>query len=230
MTDLNKPYKHDPLKFYTLFVSLYITAMLTTVILAYRLIDLNGITLPGGIFVFPFTFLFSDIIAEIYGYNYARQIMWCGVICEFALASCVYFVIHLPTPPYWHEGAVYNNVMSHYILFVLGDSASIIAGQFINIYCVSKWRVLSRGRYFWLRSLGSSALGELEVSVVSLLIAFYSIMTFSNLVHLIICSYSVKMAISLFATWPIVIIVNFLKKNRATEEIFEKISLNPFKY
>ena len=203
-------------KFLVLLTSLYITAILINLTIGYRFIAIGSFSFAGGIFVFPFSFIIGDIITEIYGYKCARQIVWVGIACQFIFALSIYLIIHMPSPSFWYGKNLYMQVMSGYLRFTMASTFSIIIGSYLNIYLVSKWKILIKGKYFWLRSLGASSLGELFVTVTSLLIADFGKMSNSKLISMMVCCYLLKTLITILAIWPAAITVFFLKRQTIT--------------
>ncbi len=107
-------------------------------------------------------------------------------------SSYIFLVLKLPYPTFWNRNGIYIQIMKPYLRFTLASTASIIIGSWLNIYFLSKWSRLVHGRYFALRSLGSSCIGELFVTISSMLIANFSEMPTSQLCYMIICCFGLK--------------------------------------
>src|SRR6056297_3469946 len=137
------------------------TFLLLGLVLQSRLVDLGSIYLSPTVFVYPISCFIFDIIAEIYGYQYARQTLWSAIIVNIVFALTVCIMISLPFPKFWvHYSTDYDLAMAPIFRTMAFGMLSILIGQFVNIAIISKFRVMLRGKYFPLRSIGSTIIGE----------------------------------------------------------------------
>ncbi len=194
-----------------------ITISLAADIVAYKLVNLGPALLPGAPLIFPLTYIIGDIVAEVYGYNVAKKIIWLTLICELFFAIAIKLIIHLPSPIFWHQQHSFNEVVDPILRFVLAGIAAVISSSFINIYMVSKWKILMKGRHFWLRSLGSSAIGGFILVLVTILVGFSGNIHWSKLTHMIL------------SVWPASIITGFLKLEERLDVYDIGTNFNPFK-
>jgi len=116
--------------------------MLISAVLVNRILYFHGVLEPGGILVFPITYICSDIIAEIYGFKISRHILWCGLACQFIFAVLMYFILKLPTPPSFQFNNDFNVVFSHLVRYSISFTIGTIAGGYLNIYFVSKLKII----------------------------------------------------------------------------------------
>jgi len=143
------------------FAILYCMTLVIPITLAYRPVTFGFFTsIPGGALIFPSTYLFGDIISEIYGYKIARQILWCSIGAEILFALSVTTVIHLPYPKDWQGYHEYLNVLGHSLRFVTASILGTTISEFVNIYIISKSKIYCKGKHFWVRSLFSSVLSD----------------------------------------------------------------------
>ena len=206
-----------------------ITISLAADVVAYKLIYLGPALLPGAPLVFPLTYIIGDIIAEVYGYNAAKQIIWVTLACELFFSIAIKLIIHLPSPMFWHAQQSYNQVVDPILRFVLAGILAVISSSFINIYIISKWKILMKGRHFWLRSLGSSAIGGFILVLVTILLGFSGHMNFSQLGYMILSVYSIEILYSLLGVWPASIITGFLKMEEQLDVYDTETNFNPFR-
>lgn len=202
--------------------SLYITSLLANVAIGYRYITIYNIDVAGGVFIFPLSFMLSDIITEQYDNGYAKALIFYGVLCQLIFSLYIHFVIRMPYPSFWHNNDIYFKVMDPYLRFTFASATSIIIGSWLNIHFLSKWSGLLHGKYFGLRSLGSSFIGELFITIFSMLVANFGIMKNSQLMYMMICCFTVKTIISLIAVWPAAFVVCMLKNEEIQSEQQEK--------
>ena len=110
---------------------------------------------------------------------------------------------------------------------VIAQMIGVLSGAFINIYLISKWKIMTNGRYFWLRSIGSSTIGEALMLVISVLIALTGILSLSNLIHLIMYTYLYKIFFAVVAA-PFVSISATILKKKMVNWRSESVDFNPF--
>jgi uncharacterized integral membrane protein (TIGR00697 family) len=207
----------------------YITLIVAANVLFYKIADFGVITLTVGSFITPFWFVITDIVAEVYGYQMTRKLIWSGLFCAtLFMIICVTF-IHLPSPDYWPHQSSYNQVLGKMPRILLGCIIGITLSMFANTYLLSKWKLLMRGKYFWLRSLGSSSVGQLTFTVITISFDLFGETPFEKIVHLISVSLSLKIFFSIFLAVPSTIVVNILKKIENVDIYDYNTNFNPFK-
>lgn len=219
------------LKYLTLITTLVVTFYIVTAVVQNRLVSIHGFNVCAAIFVYPFSYLFCDITTEVYGYKVTRQLLWCGLLSWLISGFLIAGVIKLPTPGFWSTySQQWDVVMSPYLRTVSSGIIAVIAGQFINIYMISKFKILTMGRYFWLRSVGSCFTGDLITTVLSLSFIFVGRMPFHNIMELIIYELSLSIAIQALFAIPGTLVVYFLKKSENIDTYDYSTNFNPFKF
>jgi queuosine precursor transporter len=206
-----------------------ITISLSADVVAYKLVNLGPALLPGAPLIFPLTYIIGDIVAEVYGYTQAKKIIWVTLVCELFFALVIKVIIHLPSPVFWHQQHSYNEVIDPILRFVLAGILAVISSSFINIYIISKWKILMKGRHFWLRSLGSSAIGGFILVLITILAGFSGNLHWSKLLTMIVSVYSMELLYSLLGVWPASIITGFLKLEEQLDVYDTETNFNPFK-
>jgi queuosine precursor transporter len=212
-----------------LLTGLYITSLLANLAFGYRYINLGFLNQSGGIFIFPFSFIISDIVTEIYGSTLAKKMVIYGIGCQFIFAIYAFFLIHLPAPNFLKNAYMYHEIFSPYLTFAFASSMGIWIGSMVNIFLLSKLSEFSGCEYFAVRSFVASTFGEFLVTVISMMIANYSKMDFQTLVYMIGSCFFVKTLISVIAIWPAAIIVYQLENRNQNNTLF-KGYLNPVIY
>lgn len=197
--------------------SIYITSLLANLAVGYRYINLGILIQSGGIFIFPISFIVSNIIAERYGSALAKKILYYGIMCQSIFAGYAYLIVHLPAPDFLMNKDIYYQVFNPYLNFAMASTISILIGAWLNIVLLSKFSEYVGGKYFAARSFFASSIGELVVTVVSMIIANYGRLDNHQLVYMIACCFLVKTLISLIAIWPAAIVVYLLQENNDTD-------------
>lgn len=199
-------------KIYTILVSLYITIFLTTILLSRQLIQYHSFLFAGATLTIPIGFFLGDVIAEIYGYYVARQLVFIFIICSF-LFSLIMGLVYAPSPPFWTLQNAYILVLGHSLQISFASAAGIIIGGNVNAYTVSKWKILLNGRYFGMRSLGASSIGEFIFVLIALPLSQYNnAISLKDLLWMMALSYGSKLLFSLIIIIPGSIFMIFLKK------------------
>lgn len=166
--------------------------MLGTYVLAYKLISIGGIIESGGILIFPLNYAIIDIITEVYGYNQTKKLIKYSFLCCLFFATIVPAISLLPAPISWHHQQEYHFVLGNVFRFFLSNSIGIVAGITINAYLIRRWKILLNGKHFWLRSIASSAIGEMITSIIADILAFLGTVDLLTLLKLISAIYFVK--------------------------------------
>lgn len=209
---------------------LYVTAFIFPMMLAYRMVQLGPLLLPGGTLFFVASYFFGDVIAEVYGYQLARQLVWSAILCQLILGLFIMAVLHLPEPSYWHHEADFNYVLGDSFRYALASTVGNFFGEFTNIYLISKFKILTKGRYFWLRSLGATFCGEGVLTVIVFFITFFHVTSSDHMIDLILSGYLFKLSLSVLGVFPASLLVNYLKKSEGIDVYDYSTSFNPFKF
>jgi uncharacterized integral membrane protein (TIGR00697 family) len=217
-------------KFFHLLSMIYVTIILAADVLIYKVTQIGSITFTVGSLVIPFWFLLTDIIAEVYGYQLTRRLIWSGILCGFLFTLACVSLIHLPSPSFWQYQGAYNQVLGKLPRILLGCVAGIFAGAFANTYLITKWKILVRGRYFWIRSIASSGMGQLIFTIVTLSFDMLGILPFNNIIKFIILSFTIKIIVTTLFAFPSWILILALKKLENIDIYDYNTNFNPFKF
>ena len=228
---IKQPSTQSPIhsRWLILLVMIYLTGWTTTYPMIYKMVEIHHILEPGAIFLFPLSYAISDVIAEVYGYRVARQVVWFAVIAGFFYAVSLDLVAHLPSPAFWPNEFSYDIVFSPILRAYCAATIGSILGAFVNIYMISKYKILVCGRHFWIRSIISTAVGELVFSVVAGGLAFFGVEPSKSVLFLMLDGYLFKMFYAFIAVWPMALLTYYLKKSENIDVYDIGINYNPFK-
>lgn len=172
---------------------LYMMIMSVNAILASKLIETPIGVFSAASMISPIWFMLGDIIAEAYGYKTSRTLFWSVMLCQILFSLLCYFVIKLPSPSFWHGQLSYDFVTgSLFKTAIFALIGNMIAWR-INIYLLLKWKVLMCARYFYLRSLGSSGIGEILFSLLSIFPVIVGTMPLNDVRTVILISCVLKL-------------------------------------
>lgn len=186
----------------------------------------------GGILFFPIAYFFGDILTEVYGYAYDRRAVWVGFVALSFAAIMAQIVIALPVAP--------GTYMAHYqqgLETVFGNSwrialASMLAfwcGSFSNGYVMAKMKVWTQGRHLWMRTIGSTAVGELIDSSLFYMLAFYGIWETQEIIAVAIIQYLLKTSWEVLATPLTYRVVGYLKRKEHVDYYDIRTNFTPFR-
>lgn len=193
-----------------LIVMLYVAIDLSSMVFSYKIITIGPIIGAASSIIFPLTYSIMDIIAEVYGYNLAKKIIFYSILCDVVFAVITLAISYIPSTSLT-ETTIYFHLFSPLLRVVFAQTIGVLSGALINIYLISKWKIMTNGKYFWLRSIGSSTIGEAVMLIISVLIALAGVLTPFKLFQLIMYAYIYKIIFAIIAAPCISIIAIILK-------------------
>ena len=155
--------------------------------------------------------------------------IWCGFACQAIFAIICGLVARAPYPVFFKDSYAYSIVFGQLLYIVMSSFIAFIISGLINIYIITRWKVLLQGRYFWLRSLGSSTIAEALYSAIAILMMEIGSLPLTNIWKVILISYLIKVTYSIIFAWPGNLIVTHIK-NTAKIDVYDyPANYNPFK-
>lgn len=213
----------------TLLAMSYMTLKLSTILLIYKVISFGPISFTASTLIIPFWFFLGTIIAETYGYVVARHIIWMAIICQFLFALICTSLTYTHSPS-WVNQTAYEQILGKLPRVTIASFIAIMCGAFINAYALAKYKILSKGKHFWVRSLKSSAIGEFVFTLIAYLSEFLGVMPFDKILHLMTISFLVKIALSPILVVPTVLFTKILKRAEGINVFDYNTNFNPFKF
>ena len=134
---------------------------------------LGAVTFGAGVLFFPISYVFGDILTEVYGYARSRRVIWAG-FGGLAFASLMsYVVVALPPAPFWENQPAYVIAFGSTWRIALASLVAFLCGEFVNSYILAKMKIWTSGRWLWTRTIGSTIFGEGVDSLLFYPLAFY---------------------------------------------------------
>lgn len=208
-------------------VMLFVTLRLADQVMLYRQVNLFGFTLTAGVFIMPFYYYMCDVIAELFGYKAAKRAVYYVLCCSLIFALLVTVLNQLPSPQNWKFANEYSDVLGHLLRSNLAAFIIVPLSSLLNAKIITKWKAITQGKYFWLRSLGSSGLAEAIQIIIGCLLLYTGVMPFKEVLSLIVLLYIVQIGCGVIIATPGLFIVNILKK--ALKDGQPHAVANPFK-
>lgn len=216
-------------KYYDVLVSAFVAVLLISNIVAPKFVELGPLRLSGAQLLFPLTYIFGDIFTEVYGYAGSRRAIWNGFFASFLMAAISMIIVALPPAPGWPHQDAYALVLGFMPRLVVASLIAYWAGEFANSFVMARMKVLTEGKHLWMRTIGSTAVGQAVDTVLVMVIAFAGTMSTSDLVRVIISGYIGKVLYEVVMTPVTYLVVNGLKRAEGVDIIDRNTDFNPFK-
>jgi len=192
----------------------------------------DNLSFGAGNLFFPLGYIFGDVLTEVYGYARARKVIWAGFGAMVFATVMAWVIVHLPPSP----DEPFNTQLQPAIEILFGNTwrivvGSIVAfwvGDFVNSYVMAKLKVLTQGRKLWMRTIGSTVLGQGIDSILFYPIAFAGIWTFDTLLAVIVFNWAFKVTVEIVMTPVTYAVVNWLKKAEGEDFYDQATNFTPF--
>jgi uncharacterized integral membrane protein (TIGR00697 family) len=217
------------LKYYDVIVGMFVAVLLISNISATKLVGFGIFPFDGGTLLFPLSYIFGDILTEVYGFARARRVIWLGFLAN-ALAAATFLVVgKLPAAGIWENQAAYDAILGFVPRIVLASFIAYLAGEFSNSVILAKMKVKMQGRRLWMRTISSTLVGQGVDTVIFVTIAFLGVVPARELWLMIAFNYVFKCGIEILFTPVTYLVVNKLKRAEGVDVYDTKTKFNPFR-
>lgn len=217
------------MKYYDIVLGIFIAVLLISNVSSAKIIQLGPFNFDGGTILFPLAYIFGDILTEVYGYKKSRRIIWLGFFANLLMAVIFILVGKLPAATGWENQAAYQLILGWVPRIVLASLMAYWAGSFSNSYILAKIKILTQGKWLFIRTIGSTIIGQAVDTLLFCLIAFWGQIPIDLLWMVIISNYIFKVSIEIIFTPLTYWVVNFLKKKEGIDTYDNQTNFNPFK-
>ena len=215
-------------RYLDILINLFVVALMVSNLVAGKIIAIGDLRVSGAQALFPLTYLFGDIFTEVYGYSASRRAIWTGFIASSVLAVMGLIVVALPPAPEWHDQVAFEKVFYNVPRNVIGSLIAYWCGEFANAFVMAKLKLLTGGRLLWVRTIGSTVVGQLIDTIIVVLFIFGGQANLQTLLTLIGSSYLVKVVYEVAATPLTYFVVNGLKRIEGVDIFDRSTDFNPF--
>ena len=217
--------KYSP--YFVIIVAIFITCLITANITAVKLVNLFGLILPAAILIFPLSYITGDVLTEVYGYGQARKVIWLGFFCNFITVVAIWLGQILPPAAFWDGQGAYDRILG-YTPRILGASfLAYLLGEFANSFVLAKLKITTKGRFLWLRTIGSTLVGQGLDSLIFITLAFVGTIPLSGLIIAIVTQWLAKSIYEAMMTPLTYVVVNFLKRKEGLDVYDHDTRFNP---
>jgi uncharacterized integral membrane protein (TIGR00697 family) len=209
---------------------LYITLQLVSDVTAGKIISLFSFPVSVTVLFFPMTYIFSDILTEVYGYRNSRNVLWTVLIAS-VLAGLIYIVVVLiPPSQFFDANAAYTRVLGQVPRILVGGWLAVFAGDIVNNYVMAKMKIWTGGKFLWTRTVGSTVAGQFVNTVIFYTIGLYGVLSNNILVISILSGWILKVIVEIVFTPLTYLVTGKLKKIENMDYYDTDTDFNPFKY
>lgn len=206
----------------------FITCLLVANIIAVKLISVGGLILPAAIIVFPISYIFGDILTEVYGYRWARKVIWLGFFCNLLAVLAIWGGGLLPPAPVWDGQQAYASILGYAPRLLGASFLAYLVGEFANSFVLAKMKIRTKGRWLWTRTIGSTIVGQGLDSAVFIVVAFAGTQPWGILGTIILTHWLVKTGYETVATPFTYAVVGYLKRKEKIDTYDYDTNFNPF--
>ncbi|MBL8030645.1 MAG: queuosine precursor transporter [Candidatus Doudnabacteria bacterium] len=216
-------------KYLDIITGLFVAVLIVSNIASTKVAAFGPFNFDAGTVLFPISYIFGDILTEVYGYRRSRRIIWIGFLSLLITAVTLAFVQYLPASSGWQNQNAYEAVLGFVPRIVLASMLAYFAGEFSNSIVLAKMKVWSQGKNLWQRTIGSTVLGQAVDSLVFSLVAFLGVMPLADVLNIMGTIYIFKVLYEILATPLTYKLVKYLKNAERVDAYDSQTNFNPFK-
>lgn len=216
-------------KFYQFISALFVTCLIISNIIAVKIGAFGSYFLPVAVILFPITYIIGDILTEVYGYSAARRAIWTGFACNLVAVIAIYIAMKIPSAPFFENQKAFEQILGFAPRLLAASFIAYLVGQFANSVVLAKMKIKTNGKHLWMRTIGSTIVGEGLDSLIFISLAFYGVMPTSAIGGLIITQWIFKTLFEVVLTPVTYSVVGYLKKTEQIDVYDKDTSFNPFK-
>ncbi|MSU75676.1 MAG: VUT family protein [Candidatus Magasanikbacteria bacterium] len=216
-------------KFYQLISALFVTCLIISNIIAVKIGSFGGYFLPVAVILFPITYIIGDVLTEVYGFAAARRVIWIGFFCNLLAVIAIWIGIKITPAPFFQNQSAFETILGFTPRLLVASFVAYLVGQFANSLVLAKMKVKTQGKYLWMRTIGSTIVGEGLDSVIFITLAFTGVMPGTVVGSLIVTQWIFKVLFETVLTPVTYLVVGYLKKTEKIDVYDSETSFNPIK-
>lgn len=213
---------------FVIIAAIFVTCLITANTIAVKVISIGFLILPAAIVVFPVSYIFGDVLTEVYGYRWARRVIWLGFLCNLIFVFFAWAGLKLPAAPFWQQQEAYESILGYAPRLLAASFCGYLVGEFANSFVLAKMKILTRGRWLWSRTIGSTIVGEGLDTAIFITLAFIGTSSFVPV--MILYHWLSKVAYEAIATPLTYAFVSYLKKKEALDTYDYETDFTPFSF
>ncbi|NPV90286.1 MAG: queuosine precursor transporter [Firmicutes bacterium] len=209
---------------------LFVAVLCISNVASTKIVQLGPLAFDGGTLLFPLSYIFGDILTEVYGYQQSRRVIWTGFVSLALMAGVFIIVGKLPPASGWELQSSYESILLTTPRIVAASLIAYFAGEFANSAILSRMKVWTQGRWLWTRTIGSTLVGEMVDTLIFVTIAFYGTLPGELLVVVLFSNYAFKVGVEVVATPLTYYLTGMLKRAEGIDTYDWQVNYNPFSF
>lgn len=206
----------------------FVGSLIISNILATKMVAIGPFVFDGGTMLFPFSYVVSDVLAEVYGFKQTWKVILFGFLIMLFVNMNILFISVLPAESSWTFQQSYENILLQMPRITLGSVCGYLAGNYSNSVFLSLIKVKMEGKFLFIRTIGSSIVGEFLDSLVFVTIAFFGLYDVHVLLVMVLSNYVFKLVIEIVCTPITYKVIGFVKEKEQLDTYDYQVSYNPF--
>lgn len=210
-----------------LVTGLFVTVLIISNIIAVKLVTIGPLVVTAAIVLFPVSYILADVLTEVYGYAVARRTIWIGFLCNLVAVLAIVAGGLIPAAPFWDGQEAYDAILGYSSRLLVASFVAYLGGEFLNAFVLAKLKLRTGGRHLWLRTIGSTLVGQAVDSAVFVVVAFAGVLPTGALVAAIVSQWAAKSLYEALATPLTYLVVGFLKRSEGVDHYDRQTRFNP---
>jgi uncharacterized integral membrane protein (TIGR00697 family) len=191
---------------------------------------------PAGVIIFPLSYIFGDVLTEVYGYKAARRVIWLGFLSNLLVVLAIWVAGLWPAAPFWQDQQAYNTILGFTPRLLLASFLAYLVGEFANSVVLARMKIATSGRWLWTRTIGSTIVGEGLDSLIFITVAFANLSLVGlpappnappDISTAIITQWLIKVTYEVIATPLTYLVVGYLKRKEGMDAYDRHTNFNP---
>lgn len=230
MTRMRNPSEKRYSQYFVIVAAIFVTCLVVANIIAVKLVEVGGVVLPAAVIIFPVSYIFGDVLTEVYGYRQARQVIWLGFVCNLIAVAAIWLAGLLPAASFWEAQGAYEQILGYTPRLLAASFLAYLVGEFANAIILARLKVLTEGRWLWMRTIGSTLVGQGLDSLVFITLAFAGTIPVAALLTTIVTQWLFKSGYEALATPLTYRVVSFLKAEEGIDVYDRETTFNPLSF
>ena len=214
-------------RYLSVLTGLFVGVLILSNVLAVKMVRLGPFVFDGGTLLFPLSYIFGDVLTEVYGYKASRKVIWTGLAMLGIMSLNLALIGSLPADPSWTLQEAYDGILGVVPRIAAASVLGYFAGEWSNSVVLSRMKVATKGRMLWARTIGSTLVGELADTLIFVLVAFGGEYPAAVLVAMILSNYLFKCGIEVAFTPLTYAVVGFVKRREGEDAFDVGVSYSP---
>jgi queuosine precursor transporter len=214
---------------FLILVSVFVACLMTSNVIAVKLISVFGWVMPAAVIVFPLSYIAGDVLTEVYGYRQARRVIWLGFLANTIMVVAIWLGKVLPPPVFWDGQEAYERILGFTPRLLAASLLAYLVGEFANSIVLARLKIATHGRWLWVRTIGSTVVGEGLDSLIFIVAAFSGILPHGAIASAVLTQWVVKTGYEVIATPLTYIVVRSLKRKERLDVYDHGTHFNPLR-